>query len=113
MTGCAPRHQVEYRYFSMLRINHDCHISTFYTPRVGILYHKKEKLSQMMRKDERFALLVGKAFLREIHAGHRDNAIAFGRAFLLSLGHADPEPSEYNGALADRSSGDSMATATH
>ncbi|MBE0518525.1 MAG: hypothetical protein IH630_04795 [Thermoplasmata archaeon] len=67
----------------------------------------------MMRKDERFALLVGKAFLREIQAEHRDNAIAFGRAFLLALGHADPEPSEDNGALANRSIGDVMATASH
>ncbi len=70
-------------------------------------------MSQMMRKDERFALLVGKAFLQEIQAGHRDNAIAFGRAFLLALGHADPESSEDNGAFANRSSSDSMAAASH
>lgn len=44
----------------------------------------------MMRKDTRFALLVGKAFLQEIQAGHRDTAIAFGRAFLLALGKQGP-----------------------
>jgi hypothetical protein len=43
-----------------------------------------------MKKDKRFALLVGKAFLTELHEGHRDTAIAFGRAFLLALGREGP-----------------------
>lgn len=47
-----------------------------------------------MIKDKDFAMLVGKAFLREIEAGHVDRAIAFGRAFLLSLGMAGPDAGE-------------------
>ena len=38
-----------------------------------------------------FAVLVGKAFLKELDAGRVDSAIAFGRAFLLSLGMRGPE----------------------
>jgi len=37
-----------------------------------------------------FALLVGKAFLREVERGDVQSAIAFGRAFLLSLGMKGP-----------------------
>ncbi len=44
----------------------------------------------MMKKDTRFALLLGKAFLQEVQDGHRDTAIAFGRAFLLALGKEGP-----------------------
>jgi hypothetical protein len=44
-----------------------------------------------MAKDTEFATLVGKAFLRELDMGHRDSAIAFGRAFLLALGMQGPE----------------------
>jgi hypothetical protein len=47
-----------------------------------------------MSDNEDFALLVGKAFLHEIELGHRDQAIAFGRAFLLALGMKGPEDSE-------------------
>jgi|GEM_PF-1620852 len=47
-----------------------------------------------MKKDKEFAVLVGKAFLRELEAGETDKAIAFGRAFLLSLGMAGPEAIE-------------------
>ena len=47
-----------------------------------------------MKKDKEFAVLVGKAFLRELEAGETDKAIAFGRAFLLSLGMAGPDASE-------------------
>lgn len=43
-----------------------------------------------MKKDKEFAVLVGKAFLRELEAGETDKAIAFGRAFLLSLGATGP-----------------------
>lgn len=49
-----------------------------------------------MKKDKEFALLVGRAFLRELEAGETDKAIAFGRAFLLSLGMAGPDASEEN-----------------
>lgn len=44
----------------------------------------RKRLRMTPNKD--FALLVGKAFLQETHQGHRDAAIAFGRAFLLALG---------------------------
>jgi hypothetical protein len=47
--------------------------------------------------DKEFALLVGKAFLRELEVGNTDSAIAFGRAFLLALGKRGPETAE-NGA---------------
>ncbi len=43
-------------------------------------------------KNMDFAVLVGRAFLRESSAGHRDSAVAFGRAFLLALGMKGPEP---------------------
>ena len=49
-----------------------------------------------------FALLVGKAFLRELEADNRDGAIAFGRAFLLALGHKGPEASENGAAMNGR-----------
>lgn len=39
-----------------------------------------------MKEDREFAVLVGKAFLREIEARRTERAIAFGRAFLLALG---------------------------
>lgn len=47
-----------------------------------------------MNGNEDFALLVGRAFLHEIELGHRDQAIAFGRAFLLALGMKGPEDSD-------------------
>jgi hypothetical protein len=47
-----------------------------------------------MKKDKDFAVLVGKAFLHELEAGDTSKAIAFGRAFLLSLGMTSPEASE-------------------
>lgn len=39
-----------------------------------------------LTQNKDFAILVGKAFLRELEAGRKDAAIAFGRAFLLTLG---------------------------
>ena len=48
--------------------------------------------TEQMDKDKEFALLVGKAFLREIDQGHRDSAVAFGRAFLLAMGMKGPNP---------------------
>jgi hypothetical protein len=49
-----------------------------------------------MQANKDFAVLVGKAFLQEIEAGHTESAIAFGRAFLLALGMKGPEPSKRN-----------------
>jgi len=47
-----------------------------------------------MDKNKEFAVLVGRAFLREVEAGHTESAVAFGRAFLLSLGMKGPDESE-------------------
>jgi hypothetical protein len=44
-----------------------------------------------MSENNEFALLLGKAFLREIEASHKEASIAFGRAFLLALGMKGPE----------------------
>jgi len=43
-----------------------------------------------MTGDKDFAVLVGKAFLREVQRGDTQSATAFGRAFLLSLGMKGP-----------------------
>lgn len=45
-----------------------------------------------MDKDKEFALLLGRAFLREVDQGNRESAVAFGRAFLLAMGMRGPEP---------------------
>ena len=58
-----------------------------------------------------FALLVGKAFLRELEAGNRDGAIAFGRAFLLALGHKGPVASDKEAAVNGRERSHEMAHA--
>lgn len=47
-----------------------------------------------MSKNKEFAVLVGKAFLQEIEANHKESAIAFGRAFLLALGMKGPEQTQ-------------------
>ena len=47
-----------------------------------------------MEKNKEFAVLVGRAFLREVEAGHTESAVAFGRAFLLSLGMKGPDESD-------------------
>jgi len=65
----------------------------------------------MMRKDTRFALLVGKAFLQEIEAGRRDTAIAFGRAFLLALGKQGPSAHDGFDALRGKDHPHAMAMA--
>jgi hypothetical protein len=44
-----------------------------------------------MDKDKEFALLLGRAFLREVDEGHTESAVAFGRAFLLAMGMRGPE----------------------
>ncbi len=43
-----------------------------------------------MTDDKHFAILVGKAFLREVERGDTQSATAFGRAFLLALGMKGP-----------------------
>jgi len=65
----------------------------------------------MMKKDQRFAILVGRAFLQEIQAGHRDTAIAFGRAFLLALGNEGPGSEEEFSVLNGRNHSQAMAMA--
>ncbi len=52
--------------------------------------------------DREFALLIGKAFLRELQVGSRDQTIAFGRAFLLALGNKGPEAGEGGAELNGR-----------
>jgi len=47
-----------------------------------------------MEKNKEFAVLVGKAFLREVQSGDKESAVAFGRAFLLSLGMKGPDEIE-------------------
>jgi hypothetical protein len=47
-----------------------------------------------MSENKVFAVLVGKAFLHEIEANHKEAAIAFGRAFLLALGMKGPEQTQ-------------------
>jgi len=64
-----------------------------------------------MANDKDFAVLVGRAFLKEIQVGHRDNAIAFGRAFLLSLGMRGPEETHNGRLLNDKAHENRMATA--
>jgi hypothetical protein len=47
-----------------------------------------------MSENKEFAVLVGRAFLHEIEANHKEAAIAFGRAFLLALGMKGPEQTQ-------------------
>lgn len=65
----------------------------------------------MMKKDKRFALLLGKAFLQENQAGHRDTAIAFGRAFLLAMGYEGPSNIDELPAVHGRNHTPAMALA--
>ncbi len=55
--------------------------------------------------DRDFALLVGKAFLREVERGDTQSATAFGRAFLLSLGMKGPTENKENHIVNGRSIG--------
>lgn len=61
-----------------------------------------------MAGDKEFALLVGKAFLREVQKGDTQSATAFGRAFLLSLGMAGPDEHKEDHAANGRSCGNDM-----
>ncbi len=56
-----------------------------------------------MTGDRDFALLVGRAFLREVERGDTQSAIAFGRAFLLSLGMKGPAEKAKHGVSNGRS----------
>lgn len=58
---------------------------------------RSKELNEVANKE--FALLVGKAFLRELETGNTDSAIAFGRAFLLALGMRGPETAENGAAM--------------
>ena len=64
---------------------------TLYMWRSGISYHSSIAI---MERNKEFAVLVGRAFLREVEAGHKESAVAFGRAFLLSLGMRGPDENE-------------------
>ncbi len=66
-----------------------------------------------MEKNKEFAVLVGKAFLREVEAGNKESAVAFGRAFLLSLGMKGPEESDKTTYENGRQHGEHWATATN
>lgn len=44
-----------------------------------------------MTKNKEFAMLLGRAFLRELDQGHTESAVAFGRAFLLAMGKKGPD----------------------
>ncbi len=64
-----------------------------------------------MTGDKDFALLVGKAFLREVEQGHTQSATAFGRAFLLALGMKGPMEGKEKHAADDKSLGQDMVPA--
>ena len=64
-----------------------------------------------MTRDKEFAVLVGRAFLHELESGHTDSAIAFGRAFLLSLGMKGPAPVERERLAKGRPYGEHLALA--
>ena len=64
-----------------------------------------------MENNKEFAVLVGRAFLRELEAGHKETAVAFGRAFLLSLGMKGPESAEQSPFANGRPYGEQLALA--
>jgi len=64
-----------------------------------------------MDKNRDFALLVGRAFLHELEAGHRESAVAFGRAFLLSLGMRGPDEGDQPRLAKGRLLGEQCAVA--
>lgn len=64
-----------------------------------------------MKKNREFALLVGRAFLHELEVGHRESAIAFGRAFLLSMGMRGPDAGERNRLASGKGLGEQCAAA--
>jgi hypothetical protein len=64
-----------------------------------------------MQANKDFALLVGKAFLRELDVGNTETALAFGRAFLLALGMKGPDLKEKHGYANGRDYGEHYAIA--
>jgi len=64
-----------------------------------------------METNKEFALLIGKAFLREVDEGHIDSAVAFGRAFLLSLGMKGPDNTEHSPFQNGRPAAEHLALA--
>ncbi len=62
-----------------------------------------------MDEDKGFAVLVGRAFLRELEAGHTESAVAFGRAFLLALGMKGPIGKEFSPLGHGRTYGEQLA----
>ncbi len=64
-----------------------------------------------MTSDRDFAILVGKAFLREVDRGDRQSATAFGRAFLLSLGKKGPADHKESRVLNGRTCGNDLVAA--
>lgn len=64
-----------------------------------------------MTGDKDFALLVGKAFLREVERGDTQSATAFGRAFLLSLGMKGPVDRKEDHAAHGKSCGHDLVPA--
>jgi hypothetical protein len=64
-----------------------------------------------MERNKEFAVLVGRALLHELELGRRDSAVAFGRAFLLSLGMKGPEEIERAHMGHGREFGEQLALA--
>jgi len=62
-----------------------------------------------MDKDTEFALLLGRAFLREVDQGHKESAVAFGRAFLLAMGMRGPEEDIVHVPTRSRQHGEHLA----
>ncbi|HJX04260.1 MAG TPA: hypothetical protein VJ489_00410 [Thermoplasmata archaeon] len=58
-----------------------------------------------------FALLVGRAFLHELEVGHKESAVAFGRAFLLALGMRGPEETAKGHYADHKANGNHIAVA--
>lgn len=92
----------------MLRISRDCRFCPLYMARTAINVTAKMVKS---KENKEFAVLVGKAFLHEAEAGHRDAAIAFGRAFLLALGMRGPEQKQNRLSAVGKPRGEHLALA--
>jgi hypothetical protein len=71
----------------------------------------EEMTENTVTADREFALLVGKAFLKQLESGSTETAIAFGRAFLLALGKRGPVVAEGDAGLNGRGHSESYAEA--
>ena len=67
----------------------------------------------MMKADNEFALLVGKAFLHELEVGHTESAVAFGRALLIAIGCRGPEQYDGDHAASGANGNREMVAATN